>query len=282
MIAWCGSRADGLAWLCDRCSTIYESNVLESLSIDSLDTICSRHPHRLILSVENRLNYPVAEIQHLQRSWPEIPWALALGSWFDGSRRTGIGSTIHLSLPWYRWWDGWRPWLSGSSPVLLNPWPQLALTRSPVVAKSGLSATSRGVILSNCRPTGEAWQAGLECDPEQTHLLTLSEFRLLLAKADPVAPDWLLWDDTCLDTFAGAGTLTEICGLFEAIRRQFPGVVIFAATSMPRWSDWQRWLSAGANELLAKPTQGVLLRELFPNSLILHNYHVNAETITER
>ena len=262
MIAWCGSRADGLGWLSDRCGSIDELQAVETLTFESVDEICCQHPRRLMLSVENRLNYPAAEIQHLQRNWPEVPWGLAVGSWFDGSRRTGIGSTSFLSLPWYRWWDGWHPWLSGSNAKLLNPWPQLAFSRSSDRLNSGQLTTSTGVIVCNCRQTAEGWQAGLECDPDHTQLLTLGEFRFRFNQAASIAPDWIFWDDSCLDTFAGPDCLSEACELFAGIRKRFSSSIILAATSMPRWSDWQQWMSAGANELIAKPSHGILLSEV--------------------
>ena len=261
MIAWCGSRADGLGWLSSRCGALDALEVFETLSIEALDIICSQHPRRLILAVDNRLSYPMAEIGYLQRSWPEVPWALALGSWFDGSRRTGMGATSHLSLPWYRWWDGWRPWLGASNADLLDPWPQLVNTRSRSIPTSGVSIRSSGVILSHCRQTAEGWQAGLEFPQANSQILTLREFRSFVQAAS-IEPGWILWDDSCLNTFSGVECLSDVWGLFRAIRARFPGSVILAATSMPRWSDWQQWKAAGANELLAKPSQGILLEEI--------------------
>jgi len=262
MIAWCGSRGDGLGWLSDRCSSIDVLEIAESKCIEGIDSICNQNPRRLILAVENRLSYPLAEIQHLQRAWPEVPWALAVGSWFDGSRRTGIGATSHLSLPWYRWWDGWRQWLSGSNSELLNLWPRVVHSRSLDTHGSGSLSKSLGVILCDCRQTAAAWQAGLECDPAITQLLTLSEFQWLVGQASAAAPNWILWDDSCLDTFIGADCLVEVGALFTKIRMKFPAAIILAATSMPRWFDWQQWKSAGADELIAKPSQGFLLREI--------------------
>ena len=276
MIAWCGSRADGLGWLCDRCRSYDNVEIAESICIESIDGICVFKPRRLILSVENRLDYPLAEIQHLQRNWPEIPWALAVGSWFDGSRRTGIGATSHLSLPWYRWWDGWRQWLSGSHAAMLNPWPKIML--SPAIASNIAFTEAAGLVLCNCRQTAEGWRAGLEGDPgasqtqwvrieSRTRWQTSSDYRALLSQASMTDPDWILWDDSYLDTFAGTDCSASVCSLFAELRERFPTALIVAATCMPRWSDWQQWMMAGANEIIAKPTQGILLREVLQESL---------------
>ncbi len=262
MIAWLGSSSDGLGCLSERCGSIDELVIDASTSIEAIDALCSRYPRRLILAIENRLDYPLAEIQYLQRSWPEVPCALAFGSWFDGSRRTGIGATSHLSLPWYRWLDGWRPWLSGSNVELLNPWPQVLPGKASGKAASEVLCKTSGVILCDCRQTAAAWQAGIECDPACTQLLTLSEFRELVARPSDNETYWILWDDSCLDTFAGADCLSEVGELFATIRKRFPEAIILAATCMPRWSDWQQWKLAGADELIAKPCQGFSLSEV--------------------
>ncbi|MDX1925613.1 MAG: hypothetical protein SFV81_03790 [Pirellulaceae bacterium] len=265
MIAWCGTRADGLGWLSQRCEAVDSLEVADGICTEAIDAICNLHPRRLILSIENRLDYPLAEIGHLQCNWPEIPWALAVGSWFDGARRTGMGATSHLSLPWYRWWDGWRPWLSGSNAELLNPWPKAAL--SGCAANMSLTGAmefsqAAGLIVCNCSLTAEGWQAGLNCDPARVKRLTLGEFQGMLSqassqvssKASSETADWILWDDSCLDTFAGARCTSDIGALFAQIRERFPAAKIVAATCMPRWSDWQQWEAAGADELIAKPT----------------------------
>jgi hypothetical protein len=262
MIAWCGSRSDGLGWLSDRCGSADEIEFSETLSIEAINAICSKHPRRLVLSVENRLSYPWAEIRHVQRAWPEIPFALAVGTWFDGSRRTGIGSMSHLTLPWYRWWDGWQAWVNGLQAELLNPWPQMMRGRSRVVVEMGQPKKSSGVILSNCRKTADGWREGLECDQNSTNFATLSKFRSSWDQAAMIAPNWVLWDDSCLDTFTGGDRLSEVCELFTAIRVRFPATVILVATCMPRWSDWRQWTAAGANELIAKPSHGIVLHEV--------------------
>ena len=261
MIAWCGSRADGLGWLSHRCGSMDELKVVETISIDAVAAICRQHPRRLILSVENRLSYPSAEIEYLQRSWPEVPYALALSSWFDGSRRTGIGPTGRLQLAWYRWWDGWRTWLRGRNTQILNPWPQIVLSRECVALEGAKSTAPFGIILSHCRQTAAGWQAGLEGSQDSAQVITLKELLAFLEIA-PIEPGWVLWDDSCLDTSSGVDCLADVCDLFAAIRKSFPTSVILAATSMPRWSDWQKWSEAGANELIAKPSQGILLQEI--------------------
>lgn len=263
MIAWCGSRADGLGWLSNRCVSNSHVEFASRISTDSIDAICNQNPHRLVLSVENRLDYPQLEIQHLRRHWPEVPFALALGAWFDGSRRTGIGSTSHLSLPWYRWWDGWQKWLTGSNSALLNPWPQSVDSRSNR-EPDAVAWNPSGIIVCDCRDTATTWQVGLECDPVGTQVLTLQSFRSRMAKKSPIAdPDWVLWDDSCLATSIGADCLSSVTPFFSEIRRTFPCTRILAATCMPRWADWHQWESAGANELIVKPNLGFALRDVY-------------------
>ncbi len=276
MIAWCGSSSEGLSWLRERCSSVDRLLNEEAFSIPALETLCQQHPRRLILAVDSRLNYPFEEIQHLRLMWPEIPWALAVGSWFDGSRRTGIGTASHLSLPWYRWWDGWNPWLSRSNAEFLNPWPRALPTNGLRLSASSsanddqgpVSGNLTGVIISNCTQSGEAWKAAFESDVAGPNTaaaiqsLTLSQFQSQLEHAAHAAPDWILWDDSCLNTFTGATCMHDACILFAAIRKHYPSVLLIAATSMPRWADWQAWSESGANELLAKPHCGARLGDV--------------------
>lgn len=275
MIAWCGSSSEGLGWLKTRCTSLDHVATNESLSIAALDTICQKHPRRLILAVENRISYPIDEINHLQRTWPEVPWALAVGTWFDGSRRTGIGPQNHLCLPWYRWWDAWKPWINGTNAESLNPWPRMTYNVESAAAKAHHTDTPQttlgtlpGIIISSCKETGAGWKAALESSGHNSarrftvEILSVQQFRSKLGQATNDPPAWILWDDTSSNTFAGAEGLCHVCLFFESIRKLYPHVLIIAATSMPRWSLWQAWMAAGADELLAKPIYGVQLSEL--------------------
>ena len=261
LVAWCGPRSDGLGWLSDRCAAVAPLKITESLSIEALDEQCHQHPRRLILSVENRLWYPLEEVQYLQRAWPEVPIAVALGPWFDGSRRTGIGSTPQLALPWYRWWDGWYPWLSGSRSGLLDAWPQMRLQ---VVENFAQTSTS-GHILCNCRQTAAGWMSLLRPQCERVSAFTLDDYQEIVASGSSALaphPHWLLWDDSCLNTAGAERNVAVSSSLLSAVRGRFPEAVIIAATCMPRWNDWRQWQDWGADELLSKPSSGFSLQQL--------------------
>ena len=266
IVAWCGSRSDGLGWLSERCAAIESLKFAESLSVEALDELCSQHPRRLILSVENRLCYPLDEVHYLQRVWPEVPFAVAMGSWFDGSRRTGVGSTAHLSMPWFRWWDGWYPWLTGSDSGLLDAWPHMRLQ----VSESCQPSPSFGHVVCNCRQTAAGWMASLSSQGAGAMTFTFGEYCTRLAIHNPdiatdanwANPDWVLWDDTCLNSFCGASAMAETSEWIARVRQVFPTAAILAAIQSPRCIDWRKWVASGANELIAKPTCSVPLRAM--------------------
>ncbi len=267
IVAWCGPRSDGLGWLSDRCVAVGTLKVAETLSTDALDELCTQNPRRLILSVENRLWYPLDEVQYLQRAWPEIPLAVALGSWFDGSRRTGIGSTAQLCLPWYRWWDGWHPWLSGSNSGLLDAWPHAKFQHPGSCSTS----PSFGHVVCNCLQTAAGWIASFKTQSADATVFTLGDYQAMLNETwstDSAYPDWILWDDSCLNTAGTEGNAAQVGDLLSAARNKFPNAMVIAATCMPRWHDWQRWQDWGADELLGKPSQGFSLQQLLSSKCL--------------
>ena len=271
MIAWCGSGSDGLGWLSERCGSLDELRQFDTLTIEAVDAACSQHPRRLILAVENRHDYPLETIQYLQRAWSEVPFAIALGSWFDGSRRTGIGATSHLCLPWYRWWDGWFSWLSSSS----SSQNLSAESLSPETEHS-----ASGIIICDCQQTAAGWREALGTN-SAVQMMTAAAFQKWLRQVGAIEQSpsdenaselsWILWDDTCLNTFIGSECLGGVCSLFTRIRDQFPNIAILAAASAPRWDEWQQWSASGADELIAKPSCRISLHEILSSSKILLN-----------
>ncbi len=267
-VAWCGSRSDGLGWLSDRIASFAFVDFHEQLCIEALDALCQQHPRRLILSVENRVDYPRELISHLRRAWPEIPLAVAVGSWFDGSRRTGVGAVDHLLLPWYRWLDGFLPWLSPhASPRLLGMWPRVS---GESTSESESSREARGVIVCNCQTTADGWLAALRLGALKSCRERTSVYAMhTIVSSDKPAEesvDWILWDDSCLDTFSGSHCHYSATEQLTLLRRFFPDAKLIAATSMPRWIDWQQWILAGADELIAKPNLGVRIGDLTSQS----------------
>jgi hypothetical protein len=288
MIAWCGPRSDGLNWLYDRLQATEKISENSMVAAESLDELCALAPRRLIIAAESRVEFPADLVHHASHSWPEIPLAIATGSWFDGSRRTGIGTTPQLCLPWYRWWDGWHQWLGDHREVqqmdvsnsagcqLLDKWPRMAaaLTTQP----RNLDTLARcGVIVSNCEETSRTWRDSL-CpsldtnDQERSSPLQLNvqKFHDWLVMPS-MAPDWILWDDSAHDTFDGPHMQPAICESLLHARRLWPSAVIVVASSMPRWSDWQTWVELGANELIAKPSFGLPLIALLTARLLAPN-----------
>lgn len=154
---------------------------------------------RIVVACVNRLDYPVELIDFLQHTCPEVPLALASDSWWDGRRRTGLPTPGQLSLPWYRWWDGWVDWLEGRSPTLFEAapaeWPVLD-GQVPAVA-TGM----HGLIVGNCQQTTAAWALVASTAGHTTECISWHRFQAYFSTqwTQPL-PHWVLWDDTSLDT----------------------------------------------------------------------------------
>lgn len=153
---------------------------------------------RIVVACVNRLDYPAELIRILQQVCPEVPLAVAYDSWWDGRGRTGLPTPSHLSLAWYRWWDGWVDWLQGSSPALF----EVAPASWPVLSSSSPAAIgSHGIIVGNCRQTTDAWALAASSSGHTAECISWQQFQQQFpARWSHTLPLWVLWDDTCLDT----------------------------------------------------------------------------------
>jgi hypothetical protein len=236
----------------------------------------------LILACSHRLDYPQEAIQWLSSYAPELPLAVATDTWWDGARRTGLGGLTHLTLPWHRWWDGWSDWLDATSSDWFGPCVLPATCgmerRAAKAEVIQVRTPRRGAVVANCRQTAEAWclvarQAGADVDwwsAAGWQALIGGEAGTATAAVD-AAVDWLLWDDSCLNTAGGATdgfaergdcALTDCLGFIQQARKLLPQAQIFCGCSIPRWADWEQMQRRGANELLSKPNTGRGLQRL--------------------
>lgn len=154
---------------------------------------------RIVVACVNRFDYPEELIRFLQQTCPEVPLTVACDSWWDGRRRTGLTTPGHLSLPWYRWWDGWVDWLQGRSPALFEvapaAWPVLS-SPPPVAASS-----TCGLVVGNCHQTTAAWALVATTAGHGAECISWRSFQQQFPERwSQRPPQWVLWDDTCLDT----------------------------------------------------------------------------------
>ncbi len=259
-VAWFGPSERELGWLRSRVESVAEIVSLDNdatpewdsapVRIGALDALCRKNPQRLILSTLSRLLYPLAEIQHAIANWPEIPLAVAMGSWYDGARRTGIGPACYPQWSWHRWWDAWNPWLIESTSGIFDPWPrvsELALAVDPARLSPEWSG---GCIVCDCNQTASAWKSvnpGIE-------VCTSLQMRQRQASASGL--QWLLWDDSCLRGRFDEPVWNDTESLLECARQLNPACLMIAATTMPRIDDWERLRHFGVTEFISKPFVG--------------------------
>lgn len=290
--AWLGPVNGGLAWLFQRLAnpvpypaplTVdrYPQSDTPQSDLAELQRL-SQHGglDRIILACSTRLEYPWREIEFLQRDCPDIPLAVACDSWWDGARRTGLGSIDALTLPWHRWWDGWTSWLEGRQPDLFGPcqpsvapWAQAAYWSSPSVhqpSDSPSSADARnfpalpGIIVSNCRQTCQAltW-VGQACGFDIT-AYSWQNFQQQVATHElDGATQWILWDDSCLNTSGPQAAYDPALeNFFQTTSQALPSACLIAALSLPRADQWIRASAGKSTELIVKPDSGQALTRL--------------------
>jgi hypothetical protein len=226
-VLWWGATEAEYAWLKERVAA-YRSSLTTPVKLRTIDEpieqisqyIEAGNVDRLIVACRNRWDYPQVQLQQLASGFPDVPIALAVGDWWLGWRRTGIGHLQmlpHLSLPWYRWWDGWVYWLEGSLPTMFGPFP---LERATIGIRS-----SDSLIKSGQQPNHQS----------------------------PV--DWLVWDDSRLATWLGwEKSLNQAIAELQEIQTSYPLAKLWIAWTLPTWELVSRLNQAGLRfELLAKP-----------------------------
>jgi hypothetical protein len=268
-VAWLGEKDDAFAWLRGRMRK-YQSHAIDRVQLtdisfdrDALRTQCDAGLDRIVFGCANRLAYPQAVLEWLAAEYPEIPLALAVDSYWDGWRRTGMGKLPHVVLPWHRWWDGWVDWLEALTPE----WFTTCIEPIRFDGRSELPpSTSSGAVIANCQHTAMAWslvgeQFGasvVQC-PEILTQILCKRLDGLQAQSDL---DWLLWDDSCLPHALENGRQAATLHWIEQAKKWFPQTQIYCAFTNPRWHTWQELSLIGADELLSKPTTGRGLERL--------------------
>lgn len=226
-VLWWGAAEAEYAWLKERVSN-YRSSVLAQVKLLTIDEpieqiskyIEGGHVDRVIIACRNRWDYPQVQLHQMACGFPDAPIALAVGDWWLGWRRTGIGHLQilpHLSLPWYRWWDGWVHWLEGAVPTMFGPFP---FERTTIGIQSKFASIKSG---------------------DQHN--------------DPSSVGWLVWDDSRLATWLGwEDSLSQAIAELKEIQTRYPLAKLWIAWTLPTWELVSRLNQAGLSfELLAKP-----------------------------
>lgn len=267
-VAWLGERSNELGWLFDRVShfrTLDSCSVnarVWELGIAALEEACRGGTERVIFACANRVSYPHAEILWLQRNYPEIPAALAMGSYWEGARRTGVGAMPHVAMPWHRWLDGWMDWLDASVPAWFEP------CTSPMnydATRELQAEPTEGVVIANCRATATGWKFAAE--QVEATVRTLSA-RQAVEIPPATDVDWVLWDDSCQSTAGGLEDDRQALDLLGKLGTSYPRARIFCALTIPRFRDCLMLDALGVEQLLTKPNTGRALQRAIAEPLL--------------
>ncbi len=274
---WIGSTQGGLGWLRNRieqefspCLATFRELPL-SITCEELESIVSRGVDRVIVACADRLSYPAQLVKFMQCQCPDVPLAIAGDNWWDGARRTGLGASMHLVLPWYRWWDGWSTWITGQVAEQFGPFAECR--QSVAVAERCLKPDAAGLIIANCRQTGAAWSATAAQAGFQAQVLSWKGFERLTDTNFQwlSGGQWILWDDSSWDTYAGCRSKITTAQRFSSLELPSPILHIFAL-SMPRIEFLEDTRQTQV-EVIAKPSDGGALQ-----SLLEHHFRLPASS----
>ncbi len=294
-VVWLGYSRGALGWLRQQIEQRYATKAMISLD-GELPALVRQGVGRIVVACQDRVGYPGKLMAQLSEQYPEIPTALAVDSWWDGSGRTGLGRTSHLVMPWYRWWDSWVGWLDGSESQLLDPCPgssahsRLSRPARAQPTRQPLAMVGRGLIVANCKATAAGWvQLAQQCrldaisrSPREFYLTNSIDPKVSVGARVPPAPDFILLDDSSLDTtpsyseslsplspdnLAPGHEDAHLMRLVQAAKHRFPDAILCAAVSVPRWRSWERALASGAHEIIVKPNSGLALRRILAERL---------------
>lgn len=273
-VAWFGPHEHGLSWLLAQSqehsnTPIAPSPIPQKKEIQAqLHRISLEGVGRVIVACQNRVDYPRHFLSTLQTRFPELPFALAVDNWWDGSRRTGIGEVNHAILPWYRWWDSWIDWLDIKNTDFLGPFvPPTVISDTRSQTEPQSNGRAAGIVVSNCGQTGEGWQLAAKESGFRSSTMSLSRF-VTDDEIEQARPAWILWDDSCSDTNQDLDD--TISDLLRRTQIRFPNCVQSVSVTLPRWSCWQKMEQAGAVAMFAKPSTGRALPRML-SQLLGHN-----------
>lgn len=261
-VAWLGPEDEAFAGLCDRLAN-YRSASIDGVQLiecgtdrDSLYSLIEQGLDRLIYGCGNRLEYPAADLEWLLQEYPELPVALAVNSYWDGWRRTGLVTVPHAVIPWHRWWDGWVDWLEATD----ANWFGGNIESIKFDGRGNLlRRTTHGAVIAGCPQTAAAWRLAAE---QSGAVVIEVDTEPLLNLRENSDLDWILWDDSHLSSVFGdvdLSVIEEACG---SIKRALPESQLFVAFQNPRWHVWKALVAKGADELLSKPNTGRALQRI--------------------
>lgn len=262
-VLWLGGASSEFGWVVDRIASAQSQPfTIETFSVfnDLMRRLADGQADRIILAPENRYCYPDDLISQLNAQYPELPIAVCLGDYWLGWKRTGAGhlKTLHHSgIPWYRWYDGWLPWLLGIDASQFGPFPidrfQLQFCNPIHKQVRGSWVDSKIVLFCADQAVADAWEvalgqsANLEVVNGPTAEVGCEQY-LDGAKV-------VLWDDSRLSTWGGSQqALEQAIAELKVIASKCSTQLIWICWTQPDWRTWQQLADSGLRfELLAKP-----------------------------
>lgn len=256
-VVLCDAPISGeLNWLANRfAETVNTREVQGSGWLEEFSSTATSPVSRIVLFCADRLCFPETQLRGIRSRAPDIPVAVAVSSWWEGSSRTGMPNCSWPIIPWHRWHEAWIPWLNGTQHDLHTQPAQRPLGHLPSEfwrTMSHVGIVGRGSITQAWQELLRSFKVGADGFPPESFARTDASkscggFEHLST---------LLWDDSCLNTalpLSPEQEQNEVADQIQQLLRSCPNAKIVAAFTMPRWDVWQAAMQAGASEIISKP-----------------------------
>ncbi len=291
-VTWVGPTDGEFSWLVERIQACLQAvgGVLHCHGLQSTDRLSLyrrftlTQTDRMIVACRNRWDYPELDMRRLAADRCDVPLALATSDWWLGWSRTGVGhlqTLPHLSLPWYRWWDGWAAWLCGRHSEMYGPFPSLISgirTACPMAlqdlgrfnsgrlkntetlsCQTDRSAAVPGLVLADCSISAQSWASavgGVAMRAKDYFNKSPDHPADALKQVD-----WIIWDDSCLCTSHGVQKARQVAiEQLLTVAKRHSCARLWLGLNQPRWDDIVAYQQAGLKfDLLVKPFYGFVL-----------------------
>lgn len=250
---WIGPSDFELGWLYSQIS-----RATPTLSLDQPDRWSAfahqLDPTHVWIASRSRTDEVMGTYARISQQWPNAKVGVLLGAWWPGQRRCQPLPESLESFYWYEWWDRILPWLNQAEDCDSNDRPlRRPETMVPAARLDRILATSSSWV-ENRRMQVLVTSADGTAEEMWGTLFAAMQMKVCYRRAEEPLPR-SVWDLHVVDAASWLGKISpdEYRSLLQ--RSRLPAAQFLVRTAFPSWEEWQNWLTAGADWIVASPFQ---------------------------